>query len=289
MNYSNHAKTCVAMQCTRDEALTRLPEEARQIRIEILKMLHRCGSGHTGGSLSATDLLTTLFFTELRHRPEDPNWEGRDRFVLSKGHAAPLYYALLSRFGYIQAEELCHLRKVNCILQGHPDSKSTPGVEISTGSLGQGLSVANGMALGIRLNKNNARVYVLLGDGEVQEGMIWEAAMTAAHYQIDNLCAILDRNGLQIDGAVEEVMNIEPIADKWKAFGWHVINIDGHRFEEILDALASAKKVQGKPTIIIANTVKGKGVSIFENKVKYHGVAPKDQELKLALKELGVC
>ena len=193
------------MQCTRDEALIRLPEEARQIRIEILKMLHRCGSGHTGGSLSATDLLTALFFTELRHRPEDPNWEDRDRFVLSKGHAAPLYYAILCRFGYIQAEELCRLRKVNCILQGHPDSKSTPGVEISTGSLGQGLSVANGMALGLRLNKNSSRVYVLLGDGEVQEGMVWEAAMTSAHYQIDNLCAILDRNGLQIDGAVEEV------------------------------------------------------------------------------------
>lgn len=284
---SNDSKTCVSMQCSREEALQRLPEEARQIRIEILKMLHQSGSGHTGGSLSATDLLTTLFFTELRHRSEEPDWEGRDRFVLSKGHAAPLYYAVLCRFGYIHADELCRLRKMNCMLQGHPDSKSTPGVEISTGSLGQGLSIANGMALGLRLNKNHARVYVLMGDGEVQEGMIWEAAMTAAHYKIDNLCAILDRNGLQIDGAVEEVMNIEPLTDKWKAFGWHVINIDGHRFDRILDAFKTAKEVKGKPTIIIAKTVKGKGVSIFENKVKYHGLAPNDQELEQALKELG--
>ncbi len=284
---SNNSKTCISMQWSREEALKRLPEEARQIRIEILKMLHQSGSGHTGGSLSATDLVTALFFTELRHKPEDSNWEGRDRFVLSKGHAAPLYYAVLSRLGYIKAEELCRLRKMCCMLQGHPDSKSTPGVEISTGSLGQGLSIANGIALGLRLNKSDARTYVLLGDGEVQEGMVWEAAMTSAHYKIDNLCAILDRNGLQIDGAVEEIMSIEPLADKWKAFGWHVINIDGHRFEEILDAFEAAKEVNGKPTIIIAKTVKGKGVSIFENKVKYHGAAPNDEELEQALKELG--
>lgn len=281
------SKTCLLMECGREEALKRLPEEARQIRIEILKTLHRAGSGHTGGSLSATDLLTALFFTELRHRPDDANWEDRDRFVLSKGHAAPLYYALLSRFGYIQADELCRLRKMGCMLQGHPDSKSTTGVEISTGSLGQGLSIANGMALGLRLDKRDARVYALLGDGEVQEGMVWEAAMTSAHYKIDNLCAILDRNGLQIDGAVEEVMSIEPLSDKWKAFGWNVINIDGHRFEDILAAFEAAKNVKGKPTIIIAKTVKGKGVSIFENKVKYHGVVPNDEELEQALKELG--
>jgi transketolase len=282
-----NSKTGVAMQCSRKEAIERLPEEARQIRIEILKMLHASGSGHTGGSLSAADLLTALFFTELRHRPKEPGWADRDRFVLSKGHAAPLYYALLARFGYFKAEELGHLRKMSCMLQGHPDSKSTPGVEISTGSLGQGLSIANGMALGLRLEKKDARAYVLLGDGEVQEGMVWEAAMTSAHYKIDNLCAICDRNGLQIDGAVDDVMGIEPLADKWEAFGWNVINIDGHRFEEILGAYEAARETRGKPTIIIARTIKGKGVSIFENKVKYHGLAPSDEELEQAFRELG--
>ncbi|MFH1077385.1 MAG: transketolase [Pseudomonadota bacterium] len=270
----------------REEAPAQLAREARNIRISILKMLHQAGSGHTGGSLSAADLMTALFLGELRHKPGAPDWEERDRFVLSKGHAAPVYYAVLCRCAYLEQKELCCLRKSCAMLQGHPDCKSTPGIEVSTGSLGQGLSIANGMALGLRLNKSSARVYALMGDGEVQEGMIWEAAMTAAHYKLDNLCAILDKNGLQIDGSVQNIMGIEPLDDKWRAFGWHVIHINGHKFNEILNAFDSAREVKGQPVIIIADTIKGKGVSIFENKVEYHGKAPNDKEFELAMKEL---
>jgi len=268
------------------EECTALNDKARQIRIDILNMLNRAGSGHTGGSLSAADILTALYCSKMKHNPSNPRWEDRDRFVLSKGHGAPVLYATLAQCGYFDREELKSLRKLGGMLQGHPDMNSTPGVEVSTGSLGQGLSIANGMALGLKLDRKTARVYVLLGDGEVQEGQIWEAAMTAAHYKIDNLCALLDHNGLQIDGPVREIMNIEPIADKWRAFGWHVLEADGHSIESLLDALDTAEKIKGKPSIIICATVKGKGVSFFENKLKYHGISPSDDELERALKEL---
>ncbi len=272
------------MHTTRKQ--TDLKETSRQVRIDILDMLNRAESGHTGGSLSAADILTALYFSHMNHDSSNPNWEDRDRFILSKGHGAPALYSVLARCGYFDLEELKSLRKTGSMLQGHPDMNTTPGVEISTGSLGQGLSIANGMALGLKLDKKNCRVYVLMGDGEVQEGQIWEAAMSAAHYKIDNLCALLDLNGLQIDGPVEEVMNIEPITDKWQSFGWHVFEVDGHDIDAILDALYKAEKIKGKPSIIICNTVKGKGVSFFENKVEYHGVSPSDEELERALQEL---
>lgn len=266
--------------------LEELPAIARQIRIDILTMLTHAGSGHTGGSLSAVEILTVLYFVKMGHDPSNPQWPERDRFVLSKGHAAPALYTVLARCGYFNPEELMSLRKMGSILQGHPDMNTTPGVEISTGSLGQGLSIANGMALGLKLDKSSSRVYVLLGDGEVQEGQVWEAAMSAAHYKIDNLCALLDFNGLQIDGPVREIMNIEPLPDKWSAFGWDVCQVNGHDPEAILDALHRAEKVKGKPSLIICETVKGKGISFFENKVEYHGVSPTDKELEEALKEL---
>lgn len=263
-----------------------LEEKARQIRIEIVKMLANAGSGHTGGSLSATDIVTVLYFYKMRHNPKNPQWKERDRFILSKGHAAPVLYATLALAGYFDKSLLNSLRKLGSPLQGHPCCKNLPGVEVSTGSLGQGLSVACGMALGLRLSGINSRVYCLLGDGEIQEGQVWEAAMTASHYKIDNLCAILDHNNLQIDGRCCDVMNIKPVEDKFIAFGWNVFTIDGHNIQEIVNALDEAEKTKGKPTMIIANTVKGKGVSIFEGKVQYHGVAPTQEELEVALKEL---
>jgi len=264
-----------------------LQEIARQVRIDIVEMLFRAGSGHLGGSLSATDILVALFFGEMRSKPGDPCWLDRDRFILSKGHAAPVYYAVLARLGYFPREELLTLRQFGSILQGHPDSGCTPGVEISTGSLGQGLSIANGLALAARLNGRASRVYALLGDGEVQEGQIWEAAMTAAHYSLDNLVAILDRNRLQIDGHTAEIMSIEPIADKWKAFGWHTLEVDGHDIGQLLTAFTACRGVKGRPSMIIGHTVKGKGVSIFEGQKKYHGTAPNPEEYQQALRELG--
>lgn len=263
-----------------------LEDIARAIRINILKMLTEAGSGHTGGSLSAVDITVAIYFSKMNFNPESPEWRERDRFILSKGHAAPLLYAVLAKAGYFSLETLATLRKIGSPLQGHPCRKSLAGVEIATGSLGQGLSVANGIALGLRLGKIPSRVYCLMGDGEMQEGQIWEAAMTSAHYNLDNLCAVVDNNGLQIDGPVEEVMRIAPIADKWRAFGWHVIEIDGHNMREILQALNTAENTKGKPVVIIAHTVKGKGVSFFEGKVEYHGLAPTPDELKRALKEL---
>lgn len=264
-----------------------LEEQARQVRIEILKMLTISGSGHTGGSLSAADIATALFFYKMRHRPDNPEWDDRDRFVLSKGHAAPLLYTVLALAGYFETSMLSTLRKVGSKLQGHPSSKLLQGVEVSTGSLGQGLSIANGMALGLRLDNRPSRVYCLMGDGETQEGQIWEAAMTASHYFLDNLCAVVDVNGLQIDGKCCDVMKVEPVTDKWKAFGWHVYDIDGHDMKAIVDALDDAEKMKGKPSMIIARTIKGKGVSIFEGKAEYHGLAPTAEELEKALKELG--
>lgn len=270
------------------EVLTFLIKKAREVRVEILEMLTAAGSGHTGGSLSAADIVTALYFHKLRHRPEDPDWRERDRFILSKGHAAPLLYAVLALSGYFDKGLLKTLRRIDSPLQGHPSSRMLKGVEISTGSLGQGLSIASGIALGLRMEGLDSRVYCLLGDGEIQEGQVWEAAMTAGHYRLDNLCAIIDNNGLQIDGFCCDVMRIEPLADKWHAFGWHVIEIDGHDMEQILRAFDQAESTKGLPTMIIARTVKGKGVSIFEGKARYHGIAPTKEELELALKELGV-
>lgn len=263
-----------------------LEEIARRLRIEILQMLTKAGSGHTGGSLSAADIVTALFFYKMKHDPKNPKWDERDRFILSKGHAAPLLYGVLALSGYFDISMLNTLRQLNSPLQGHPCCKSLPGVEVSTGSLGQGLSIANGMAMALRLDRSAARVYCLLGDGEIQEGQVWEAAMTAAHYKLDNLCAIIDNNELQIDGYCSEVMNIYPIDQKFIAFGWNVIKINGHDMRQIVKALDEAEKVKYKPTLILAKTIKGKGVSIFEGKAKYHGIAPTQEELEIALKEL---
>jgi transketolase len=267
--------------------IARLEEIARGLRIDVLKMLTRAGSGHTGGSLSAVDIITTLYFHQMRHNPRNPKWEGRDRFVLSKGHGAPALYAALAHSGYFDPRELLSLRQWGSILQGHPFSPTTPGVEVSTGSLGQGLSMANGIALAAKLDNHRIKVYVLLGDGELQEGQVWEAAMSAAHYKLDNVCAIVDNNGLQIDGRVADIMSLEPLADKWRAFGWEVQEINGHDFEQIATALNKANQVQNKPSLIVAHTVKGKGVSFMEGQVKYHGIAPTPEELDKALVELG--
>lgn len=273
---------------SREKDITFLKKQAKLVRIEILKMLTLAGSGHTGGSLSAADIVTALYFLKMRHRPDEPGWRERDRFILSKGHAAPLLYAVLALAGYFDISVLKTLRKLGSPLQGHPCSRVLPGVEISTGSLGQGLSVSNGIAMGLKMDNLSSRVYCLLGDGEIQEGQVWEAAMTAAHYRLDNVCAIVDLNGLQIDGPVSKVKAIEPVTSKWSAFGWNVIDIDGHDMEEILYAFDEAETVKGRPSVIIAHTIKGKGVSFFEGKVEYHGLAPTPEELERALKELEI-
>lgn len=263
-----------------------LKRRAGEMRIEILTMLQKSGSGHTGGSLSSADIVAALYFYKMKHRPNEPKWSERDRFILSKGHAAPVLYVALALTGYFDRSMLDSLRRVGCPLQGHPSSKMLNGVEISTGSLGQGLSIANGIAMGLRLDKNPARVYCLLGDGETQEGQVWEAAMSASHYGLDNLCALIDLNGLQIDGKCCDVMNIEPVEDKWKAFGWFTMSIDGHDMKTIVNALDEAEKVKGKPCMILARTIKGKGVSIFEGKAEYHGITPTKEELEIAIREL---
>lgn len=269
-----------------ESKLRELHDRARRIRIDVVKMLNGCGSGHTGGSLSAADIVTALYFYKMKYDPAQPGWDGRDNFILSKGHAAPVLYAALAHAGFIDPSELCTLRRLGSRLQGHPDSKYLPGVEISTGSLGQGLSVANGFALAHKLDKKPNRVYVLLGDGELQEGQVWEAVMTAAHYKLDNLCALIDNNGLQIDGPVAKVMAVEPITDKFRAFGWEVMDINGHDMAEVINALDKAEIAKGRPTAIVCSTVKGKGVSIFEGKVEYHGTAPSNEEIEIAMKEL---
>ena len=264
-----------------------LKDIARNIRKDIVSMIHMSKSGHPGGSLSAVEILTALYLDEMNIDPNNCKMEDRDRFVLSKGHAAPVLYATLAHKGYFDREELKGLRKINRMLQGHPDMKGTPGVEMSTGSLGQGFSVACGMAMASKLDNAPWRVYTLLGDGEVQEGIVWEAAMSAAHYKLDNMVAFLDYNGLQIDGKTEDVMNIGPIVDKLKAFGWNVLEIDGHDFDQIFAALDMAKETVGKPTMIIAKTIKGKGVSFMENQAGWHGAAPTDSDLERALLDLG--
>ena len=263
-----------------------LKKVSNDIRRDIVTMICKAASGHPGGSLSAADIVATLYFNEMNIDPKNPHMEDRDRFVLSKGHAAPVLYAALAEKGYFDREELGKLRKFGAMLQGHPDMKKIPGVDISTGSLGQGLSVANGMAIGAKLNEKDYRTYVLLGDGELQEGQVWEAAMTSAHYKLDNIVAIIDYNNLQIDGSVEEIMGVAPLDKKWESFGWNVICIDGHNFEEIISALAKAKETKGKPTAIIAATTKGKGISFMENVCAFHGTAPTEEDLKIAIKDL---
>ena len=265
---------------------TDIKKFALSMRQEIIKMLAKSGSGHPGGSLSATDILAVLYCQELNIDPSEPKMAGRDRFVLSKGHAAPALYAALALRGFFPLEELAGLRQLGSMLQGHPDMNKVPGVDMSTGSLGQGLSAACGMAISAKIDKLDNRVYALVGDGESQEGQIWEAAMFAAHYKLDNLIAFLDHNHLQIDGNIENVMSPEPLADKWRAFGWNVIEINGHDIEQIISALDQAKRVTGQPTMIIAETIKGKGVSFMENNAGWHGAAPSEEEAKNALAEL---
>lgn len=264
-----------------------LAMRATAVRRNIVKMLTKAGSGHPGGSLSVTDILTVLYFDTMDVTPSEPHRADRDRFVLSKGHAAPALYAVLAEKGYFPEEELFSLRKCGAMLQGHPDMKHTPGVDMSTGSLGQGLSVANGMALAAKTDGAKWHVYAVCGDGEIQEGQIWEAAMSASHYKLDNLTLFIDHNKLQIDGANSEVMSVMPIAEKFRAFGWNVIEIDGHNMDAIRSALMIAKTTVGKPTVIVAETVKGKGVSFMENLVGWHGKAPNEEECAAALKELG--
>ncbi len=266
--------------------ISSLTGKANAIRKDILQMICTSKSGHPGGSLSSADIVTTLYFHEMNIDPENPKMEDRDRFVLSKGHVAPLLYATLAERGYFDREELWKLRQLGAMLQGHPDMKKVPGVEISSGSLGQGLSVANGMALSAKIYGKDYRTYVLMGDGELQEGQVWEAAMTSAHYKLDNLVAFVDANGLQIDGNIQDVMGIEPLDKKWESFGWNVIKIDGHNFEEIIAALDKSRETKGKPTMILAKTTKGKGVSFMENVCEFHGVAPTEEETEKAIKEL---
>lgn len=268
------------------DVIAELERKANLIRTHVIRMTRSAGSGHPGGSLSSSDIISALFFKVMNHRSYDPNWEDRDRFVLSKGHAAPAYYAALAESGYLPVEELLTLRKLNSRLQGHPSKNKLPGIEMSTGSLGQGLSVANGMALAAKLDRRTHRIYCICGDGEMQSGQIWEAAMMGAHFELDNITAFVDRNMLQIDGPTEKIMSLEPLADKWKAFGWHVIEIDGHDMRQILDACDRARETRGKPTMVIAHTVKGKGVSFMENALSFHGKPPNDEETKKALKEL---
>ncbi len=271
------------MDKTKELELSRI---ANNIRMGVIEGVYNAGCGHPGGSLSVADIMAYLYFEELRVDPKDPKAEGRDRFVLSKGHTAPVLYATLAERGFIPKEDLKTLRKTNSYLQGHPDMKGTPGVDMTTGSLGLGFSAACGMALSGKINNKDYRVYTVLGDGESEEGQVWEAAMFAAHYHLDNLVAVIDWNGLQIDGPITEVMNPTPHDEKFRAFGWHVISINAHDFSEIEAAFAEAKTVKGKPTVIVAKSVKGKGVSYMENACEWHGQAPKEDLYKVAISDL---
>ena len=264
-----------------------LQNYANKIRQGIIKEVYMAASGHPGGSLSIAEILAVLYFNQMNIDEKNPQAKERDRLVLSKGHTSPALYSALALRGFFDLEELKTFRNINSILQGHPDMKNIPGVDASTGSLGQGLSIANGMALASKMDSEGVRVYCICGDGEIEEGQIWEAAMTSSHYKLDNLCVIVDNNNLQIDGEVSQVMNIYPIDEKFKSFGFEVINIDGHNIEEIIQAFEQAKKVKGKPTAIIANTIKGKGVSFMENKAEWHGKAPNEEQYRQAMIELG--
>lgn len=264
-----------------------LKEKANQLRATILEMLCEAGSGHSGGSLSCIDILAVLYNKILKHDPKNPAWNQRDRFILSKGHVCPALYAVLADCGYFDKKELMTLRKFGSILQGHPDMHKTPGVEVSSGSLGQGLSISVGIALAAKMNGDSIRAYCLMGDGEMQEGQVWEALMAAGNYKLDNLCGIVDKNGLQIDGKVKDVMDIDPLADKLTAFKWNVIEINGNDVVEIEQAFIKAAEYKGKPTMIVAHTIKGKGVSFMENVCGWHGTVPNRGQLETALSELG--
>ncbi len=263
-----------------------LEEKARSIRKNIVEMVYSAASGHPGGSLSVADILTALYFSELKVNVTNPKDENRDRLVLSKGHCSPALYSSLAEKGFIPKEDLKNFRKIDSYLQGHPDMKKIPGVDMTSGSLGQGLSVANGMALAGKMDKKDYRVYCILGDGEIEEGQIWEAAMSSSHYKLDNLCVIVDNNNLQIDGEIGEVMSPYPIDKKFESFGFKTIVINGHSFEEILNAFEIAKQTKNMPTAIIAKTIKGRGISYMENKAGWHGKAPNEEEYKLAIEEL---
>jgi transketolase len=270
------------------KSLSELQHIAKRVRREIIQMIGAAGSGHPGGSLSAVEILVELYFNHMRIDPKNPSWPDRDRFILSKGHAAPVLYAVMAEAGYPDTplDQLNTLRRYGSVYQGHPDMRFIRSLEASTGSLGEGLSLAIGMGLSARLDRRSSRTYVLLGDGEIQEGQIWEAAMSGAFHKVDNVVAIVDYNGIQLDGFVKDVMEIAPLAEKWRAFGWHTVEINGHDFEEIQKALAEAEATKGKPTCIVAHTVKGKGVSFMENNPKFHGTAPTAEEVKMALQEL---
>ena len=268
-----------------------LKEKAKELRKNLLTMIHNAKSGHPGGSLSASDIMTALYFHEMDTKPTDPQWRERDRFVLSKGHCCPVLYTALAMKGYFPMDELKTLRKLGSILQGHPYMRKTPGVDMTTGSLGQGLSAGVGMAVGCKHDKLPSRVFVLVGDGETQEGQIWEAAMTAAKYQLDNLVVIVDKNRIQNDDFVENVMPVDPMPDKWRAFNWEVLNMNGHCMEDIIVTLYKARQYRGKgkPVVIIADTVKGKGVSFMEDVPAWHGMAPNDEQFAQACSEIDAC
>ncbi len=274
------------MQVLTEATLEELKKKAVQLRRDIIEMIYEAGSGHPGGSLSVLDILILLYYRVMKIDAADCRYHDRDRLVLSKGHACPALYAVLADRGFFPSGELKRLRKIDSLLQGHPDMRKTPGVEMSTGSLGQGLSAANGMALAARLENSQRRVFVILGDGEIQEGQVWEAAMTSAHFRLDNLTAFLDFNGLQIDGWIRDIKSLEPLLEKWKSFGWHTLEVDGHDYRSLMEGVSRAFSNKGAPTIIIARTVKGKGVSFMENQVDWHGKAPGKDEYEKALLEL---
>ena len=263
-----------------------LKMKAKEIRKDIIEEVYNANSGHPGGSLSISDIMAVLYFNELRIDEKNPRWEERDRLVLSKGHCSPALYAALAERGFFDKEDLKSFRKIESNLQGHPDLNKVPGVDMTSGSLGQGLSIANGMAISAKMDNKDYRVYTILGDGEIEEGQIWEAAMTANKYKLDNLCVIVDNNNLQIDGTIEEVMSSYPIDEKFKSFGFNVLTIDGNNIEEILNGFEIAKQTKNKPTCIIAKTIKGKGVSFMENKAEWHGKAPNEEEYIQAMKDL---
>ncbi len=274
---------CVILE---EVEVTELQEKAKKVREDIIEEVYHAKSGHPGGSLSVADILTVLYFKEMKINPENPNWEDRDRLVLSKGHCSPALYSCLANRGFFPVEDLKTFRNMNSYLQGHPDKNKVPGVDMTTGSLGQGLSCANGMAIAGKMNQKDYRVYCVLGDGEIEEGQVWEAAMAANKYKLDNLCIVIDNNNLQIDGTIEEVMSSYPIDEKFRSFGFEVIHIDGHDIEEIMKAFEVAKNVKDKPTCIIAKTIKGKGISFMENQAGWHGKAPNEEQYKQAIQSL---
>jgi transketolase len=285
-NHSEASPESMSSRNRFDLSVADLKQMAKKLRRHVITMIATAGSGHPGGSLSAADIITSLYFKILRYNPEDPKWPDRDRFILSKGHAAPILYAALAEAGYFPVAELSTLRKLGSRLQGHTDMRFTPGVEMSAGSLGMGLSFSVGVALAAKLDSKTYRTYALLSDGECEEGQTWEAALSGAHFALNSMTAIVDNNGIQLSGRICDIMSLDPLAQKWQAFGWHTIAIDGHDFYQLLSAYQKASDTKDRPTVIIAHTVKGKGVSFMENNVAFHGKAPSPDEAERALKEL---